>query len=111
MAATIWLILFSILIWFIWFVIGKFTERDDIEWMKRDLDNLRWDYEALAKFNDLLKHNNQRFMKYVPTTEIKKELILELHRKGMKWQQIANIVWVKKSAINTALRKWGIRQK
>lgn len=111
MAATIWLILFSILIWFIWFVIGKFTERDDIGCLKRDLDNLRWDYEALVKFNDLLKYNNQRFMKYVPTTEIKKELILELHRKGKTWQQIANIVGLKKSAINVALRRWGIRQK
>lgn len=106
MTATIWLIMFSLLILFVGYTIWRFDYNDKNSVLKFSNDCLRADYAALKDWCDVLTKDNKKFMKYVPITELKKDLILSLHNKGLTGKEIGKIVWLKKTTINAALRKW-----
>ena len=112
MRTIIWIIILPFIILFVWYTVGKYKWTSEVDWLKiknRVLkDKVRWletDVEVNKAYIDFLQEKVQRFEKFVPTTEKKKETILFLHDLWRTGSQIGKELWLKKSTVNAALRK------
>lgn len=97
MFATIWLIIYSIMVLFIWYAIWKFTTEDNAE-------------ETGRKIRFLTSELN-RYKSFAPKTELYKWKIIQLHNEWMYAKDIWAKFWMKKSTVTSALRKWWFGKK
>ena len=102
MRTLIWIILFGVICCIIGYVVWNYDLQSDLD--ARDIS-----YEALQDYCRMLEKDNKRFMKYVPMTERKKDMILLMHWMWKTAGEIWDVMWLDNSTISKALRRWGIK--
>ena len=98
MRTLIWIILFGIICCIIGYVVWNYDLQSDLD--ARDIS-----YSALKDYCDMLERDNKEFLKYVPITERKKDLILLMKQMGKNNKEIWEYIGVHDSTIGKALKK------
>lgn len=99
MRTLIWIILFGVICCIIGYVVWNYDLQSDLE--ARDIS-----YYALKDYCDMLERDNKEFLKYVPITERKKDLILLMKEMGKNNKEIWEYLWLDNSTIGKAIKKW-----
>lgn len=98
MAQIIWTIIYTLFVMFIGYIIGKYSMFDDLEVAKISSRVCKDTLDNLAPK-----------LKYIPKTEMNKELIIALHSKGLSNWSIAKKLKIHRTAVGKALRRWNIK--
>ena len=102
--AIIGLILYWIICVVIWYVVWVWD-------LGEDREALEIAYQWLVDYCKMLEDDNKRFMEFVPPTERKKEMIINMKNLGVTEKDIAELVWVDQSCICRALQRWNKHKK
>ena len=104
MRAIIWTILFAVLCFLAGIVTGKYSCEDTHE-----VDRVT--IEVLEDVIKKLKSDIERYAKYIPITEYKKDYIIARTEQWDTQVAIAKSLWVTPSLISKALKSWWVNTK